>query len=215
MAADSTRLNTTPPAPRTLDGVVGATAARVQGAYLGEQGERLQARARGTLAGLRAAAGMSPESDPLAWQRVLDELLPDFPERFQGRGDAASPSERAAFDALTLFGLHMQSQRKRMHIPGRSFAKAAGLLVRKRASESIKPRFDAILTVRNPNTRRHHLRGLISLLRSEEIGFDYGHLALDVRRLDGDHRNRVLLAWGRDFAIGRLRQQDDGTTSND
>lgn len=204
-----------PEAPRSLAVVVGSAAGRLQGDYLGMRGDRAQAQARGVLAELRRAAGVSPERDILAWQAALDLILPELPERFQGRGDAPSPSERAAFDSLTLFALHMQSARQAMHVPGRSFARAVGILVRRRASsDSIKPRFDAALVVRSEATRRHHLRSLVTLLRTEHIGLDYGRLANDLRRLGGDDRNSVLLAWGRDFANGRFHgERDDAADS--
>ena len=212
--------------PVTLSEVVGRAATRLQGAYLGQRGDREQARARGTLAELRRAVGVDPQRDPLAWQAVLDEVIGEFPESLVGRGMAPSRAEQAAFDALTLFALHMQSARTPMHVRDQSFAKAVGLLTLVRNSASIKPRFDAVLAVRAESVRRHHLRGLIALLRTEGIGFDYGWLANDLVRLDdtrfatetsvGSHRNGVLLAWGRDFASARFRSAraaEPGSTS--
>lgn len=188
-----------------LPTVVGSVASRLQRDYLGERGDRAQAKARGVLAELRRAAGTTPERDLLSWQATLELVLPDLPPALQGHGDAPSPSERAAFDSLTLFGLHMQSAVAPMHVQGRSFARAIGALVQKRSSsESIAPRFEAALVVRSAATRRHHLRSLITLLRTERIGFDYGRFALDLRRIAGDQRNSVLLQWGRDFTLGRI-----------
>lgn len=198
----------------SLSAAVGSTAARLQEAYLDRSGTAQAARARGVLARLRRAAGSTPERDLIAWQSLLDELLPDFPSTLLGRGDAPSPSESAAFTALSFFAMHMQSQSAPMHVRGRSFAAACGHLVRGRiSSDSLKPRFDAALITRSESVRRHHIRGLISLLRSDGIGFDYGWLARDLVRLGGPHRNLVLLHWGRDFARGRMTPTAEEATS--
>ena len=194
-----------PPTPRgkteRLRAAVAASVSRLQDAYLGRGTQQDQATARRRLATLRRRAGMSPERDPLAWQAALDELLPGLDEDLRG-GDAASPYERAAFASLCLFALHIQSQTAPMHVPGVSLARAVGQLDARRASESSKPRFDAALLSKAAGTRLHHLRGLVSLLRTEHIGLDYGRLAADLRRLELPDRNRVLLRWGRDFATG-------------
>lgn len=181
--------------------VVSVAASRLQNAYLGRGTQQRQARARYRLAMLRHRAGSPPESDPLAWQAVLEEVLPGLDEDLLG-GDGASPYERAAFSSLCLFALHMQSRTAPMHVPGQSLARAVGQLDARRASESIKPRFDAVLVCRAPRTRLHHLRSLVTLLRAEHLGLDYGRLASDLRLLELPDHNKVLLRWGRDFATG-------------
>ncbi|MEF3322875.1 type I-E CRISPR-associated protein Cse2/CasB [Gulosibacter sp. GYB002] len=209
-------MNTVGPAEtqrKTISGVVGGALSRLQHDYLSSDNHAAQAQARGILATLRRGAGTAPEQDLVTWQQTLELVVPDLPEQFQGKSNAPSPSERAIYDALTLYALHMQSQQKPMHDRSRSFARAAGVLVAKRDSDSVKPRFDALLMVKNPSTRRHHARGLITLMRAESIGFDYGRFAEDLYRLDSPSRNSVLLAWGRDFANGRFRQ--DQSTVND
>lgn len=192
------------PAPRhaPLDVAVGASASALQSAYLGTRGERAQARARGRLAVLRRSAGATPEQHPLTLQDVLDALSPMLDPDLLGHGDSASPSERAAYQAMTLFALHMQSARAPMHVYGRSVGQAVGLLRARSASGSLKPRFDAMLAARDERSRLQHARSLITLLRGEAIGLDYGRFAQDLRTLAGPHRAGVLLRWSRDVATG-------------
>lgn len=185
---------------RLRSAVTGAVST-LQAQALGQRGEALQTRARARLSVLRRSAGLTPEKHPVAWQEVLDAMDPPLSADEIGTGDAPSRSETAAFTALTLFALHMQSQNRPMHVPGRSFGSAMRRLRAARASESIKPRFDALLAARDDRSRLVHARTLISLLRSEEIGFDYGIFAEDLSRLQSAARQGVLLRWGRDFAI--------------
>lgn len=220
LASSTTSPTDPPPRPRgkaeRLRSAVSAAASRLQDAYLGHGTQQAQARARQRLATLRHRAGLAPESDPLVWQAALEEVLPGLDEDLLG-GDGASPYESAAFSSLCLFALHMQSQTAPMHVPGQSLARAVGQLDARRASESIKPRFDAVLVCRNPATRLHHLRSLVTLLRAEHIGADYGRLATDLRLLELPDRNRVLLRWGRDFATGHYTassQATGGTTTD-
>jgi len=75
------------------------------------------------------------------------------------------------------------------------------MLVARSDSESLKPRFDAMVLASDPTARAIHMRSLIALLRGQELGFDYGGLAADLRSLERpDRRSRVLMRWGRDFA---------------
>ncbi|WP_139738971.1 type I-E CRISPR-associated protein Cse2/CasB [Actinomyces wuliandei] len=196
-----------------LEAAVAAAASNLQDAYLGRRTQQKQAEARRTLATLRRRAGLAADSDPLVWQAALEELLPNLDEDLLG-GDEVSPHESAAFAALCLFALHMQSQTAPMHVPGQSLARAAGQLDTRRDSSSIKPRFDAVLLCRNPVTRLHHLRSLVTLLRTEHIGADYGSLAVDLRLLELPDHNRVLLRWGRDFASGHYTTSSQTSTAN-
>ena len=117
--------------------------------------------------------------------------------------DEPSRAEWAAYTALTCYAVHQQSQSRPMHVPGTSFGEAVGRLV-PRTSESVKARFDALLTAAGFPAVRYHLRSLVTLLRSEGIPFDYGRFAEDLARLqDPRARDRVLLAWGRDYVKGR------------
>jgi CRISPR system Cascade subunit CasB len=196
------------PRDRGLRFSVGATAARLQAEFLGMRSDRQQADARAHLAILRRSAGSEPEREPLAWQSVLDMLDPPLMPDETWERDEPTKSERAAFDALTLFALHMQSRTKSMHVSGRSFGTAMRLLRRDRPSGSIKPRFDALLAARQDRARLTHARSLITLLRAEDIGLDYGLFAQDLRTLMSPKRHGVLLRWGRDFAVIPRRERE-------
>lgn len=194
---------------------VGSTVTRLQSQYLGEQGETFRSSARGTLAELRRAAGQPIDLDPLSLQKTLLALEPALDERALGRGDEPSPSERAAFHALSLFALHMQSARTPMHVRERSFGSACGRLHAQSSSASLKPRFDALLLARSSRSRLAHTRSMITLLRGAGIGFDYARFAQDLRSLDNpDARSGVLLRWGRDFASGSYSNSTDSSTAS-
>ncbi|UYG17500.1 type I-E CRISPR-associated protein Cse2/CasB [Brachybacterium huguangmaarense] len=209
--------DTLPPAPSParadLYGAIAGSAATLQAQYLGSRGQRQQAHARGQLAVLRRSAGFTPEQHPLALQSVLDSLHPLLEDGELGTGDTASRSERAAFDAMCMFALHMQSATRPMHVSGRSFGSAMGMLRIRNDSGSLKPRFDALLAARNERARLTHARSLVTLLRGEQIGLDYGRFAQDLRTLASSARGGVLLRWGRDFAVMPRRERERDQTS--
>lgn len=202
-------MTTLPPAEVTRDALpraVGATATRLQAQFLGEQGDKARARARGQLAELRRSAGQPIERDPLALEKVLLILNPTLNEQSIGHTDQPSPSESAAFHALSFFALHMQSSSQPMHTQGVSFASVCGQLFAQSSSASLKPRFDALLLARSTRSRLTQARSMITLLRRAQLSFDYGQFAKDLRSLDyPDRRAGVLLRWGRDFATGSFQ----------
>lgn len=196
----------------TLATSVSSTVAALQRQFLGNQGDAQQSRARRILAELRRSAGASPEKQPLNFELVLSTLHPGLSEKETGRGDAPSPSEAAAFHALTLFALQMQGSSVPAHVQGISFAKACGRLVRDSDSGSLKGRFDAFILARG-TSRLTHARSLVSLLQKSELGFDYGAFARDLKNLeDPKRRNGILLRWGRDFALGQLPETSENPT---
>ncbi|ATG50697.1 type I-E CRISPR-associated protein Cse2/CasB [Brachybacterium vulturis] len=198
-----------PATPVTLQHAVGSSAATLQSQYLGERGVSQQTMARGRLAVLRRSAGFTALQHPLTMQEVLDSLDPGLALDDLGSQDAPSPSESAAFDAMTLFALHMQSAAAPAHVRRRSFGTAMGMLRLRSDSGSLKPRFDALLSARHERSRLTHARSLITLLRSDGIGLDYGLLARDLRTLSGRYRSGVLLRWARDFATTPRRETAD------
>ncbi|MEX3505569.1 type I-E CRISPR-associated protein Cse2/CasB [Corynebacterium sp. LK2510] len=195
-----------------LRACVGSTAARLQRNYLDLSHTASGAEARARLAELRTYSSRPVMENPLALGHVLLMLDPPLSEGETGRGDAPSASENAAFHALTLFGVHMQSATQPMHSTETSFAAACGRLFAQSSSKSIKPRFDAMQSAGDEITRITHLRSLVTLLRSQQIAFDYGRFAGDLRSLTyADKRNGVLLRWGRDFGRGAFRSSATGS----
>ncbi|MFV0910983.1 MULTISPECIES: type I-E CRISPR-associated protein Cse2/CasB [Rothia] len=156
------------------------------------------------LAQLRRGAGTDPVSHPELWGIIFgeDEDTSGFPECHRGKYDTPTCGEYATFNAVTLFALHQQARSQPMHVPGFRFGTAAGQLTLK-TSESMKKRFDSLLKARSEPARRHYLRSLITLLRSEEIAFDYGQFAQDyMQLLNPEKRDAVILRWSRDFLYG-------------
>ncbi|WP_018297204.1 type I-E CRISPR-associated protein Cse2/CasB [Corynebacterium lubricantis] len=187
----------------TLKHSVRSTCSRLQSMYLSSGNTASTAAARAQLAKLRQGAGASLKSNPLALENVLFALEPRLDPAFLGKGDAPSPSEKAAFSAMTLFAVHMQSAAVPAHETGTSFASACGKLHSLALSGSIKPRIDAMLLAHDDNARLIHVRSLITLLRGHSIAFDYGQFAEDLRSLmNPKKRAGIQLRWGRDFAYG-------------
>ena len=106
---------------------VANTVNRLQTNYLDRPESTEGSEARRVLAELRKSAAREFGTDPLALERVLSTLTPPLSEGELGRGDAPSPSESAAYYALTLFAAHMQSATTPAHTEERTFAMACGL----------------------------------------------------------------------------------------
>ena len=162
------------------------------------------------LAQLRRGAGKVPTDYPHLMGMVLvleNEDKKDrqaFPEQCRGKGDRPNDAEIAAYTALTLFALHQQSQKQSMHDAEVSFGNAVGKLVGD-TTTSMKKRFDSLLTAQTEKARQHYLRALITLLRSEEIAFDYGGFAVDYMYLQhASTRKNVLYRWNREFSKGLI-----------
>lgn len=164
----------------------------------------------GTLARLRRAVATEPGSDPWVWNEAVDGL----PAELVGRGDTASPGERAAYAAMTLYAVHQQSKSMPMHQTGPSLGRAVQRLGMPEgaggASAAVKRRFDALMTSTTFSELQHHARGLIQQLRAADIALDYGRFAEDLRILqDPAIANTVRLRWGRDYAFTWPRKSPD------
>lgn len=156
--------------------------------------------ARASMARLRRGIGHTPGDLPELWS----EFLLDLPEEFYGHGTEISRAEWAIYTALTMFALHQQSKSRDsepMHKPGISLGRAAGMLIENEEDrERIARRFYPAATAEDMTELSHHLRGLISLLRSNGIPMDYAQLAADLFLFQNpDAADRVKLRWGEDF----------------
>lgn len=175
-----------------LERFVAARVSALQRDYLADR-----ASAVGALARLRRAVTSSPGADPATWGETLDGL----PEALVGRRDGPSPHESAAHAAITVFAVHQQSRSEPMHRGGQSLGAAVRLLgQRTGAEDAVRRRFHALGTASSLPETLHHLRGLVTQLRSAGIALDYGRLARDLRRLqDPRYADEVRLAWGRAY----------------
>ncbi len=151
---------------------------------------------------------------PEVWSAVVDLV----PEELRGRSDEPSRAEVAAFSALAMYAVHQQSQDQSVHGVGQSMAAALGQLARGSAHSeaAMTRRFGALLTSESPEEMFHHLRSLVSLLRTAKHAdgvrplaarVDYGRLAGDLYLLlSPRHAPGVRLRWGREFAQFRPEQ---------
>lgn len=186
---------------------VGALQARVLGTV--PQPEAVSALAR-----LRRGLGRPPGFD-----FTLDRYL-QVPEDLLGYRPAddaeAADTEHAVHDAVTLYALHQQSRRERMHLDGRGLGQALADLVRRSASpEGVRRRFAALGTASTYPESIYHLRSLTTMLREQQIPLDYGLLADDLTILRGlDGQSKVQAIWGREFFRSRPGTDADTETTD-
>jgi CRISPR system Cascade subunit CasB len=176
---------------------------------------------RAALAKLRRGIGKSPGETPEIW----DITLADLSEELMGKDDGnPSRAEWAIHMALTFYALHRQGKSMSMNAEpekndganarGHSFGAAVGRLRKPDGSneQTLKRRFDAVITAGDLREFSHHARGMIQILRAAEspIPFDYPKFARDLYRYQfADVKDRVVLSWGEDFwgSYGSADQQ--------
>ncbi|NLU36780.1 MAG: type I-E CRISPR-associated protein Cse2/CasB [Clostridiales bacterium] len=155
---------------------------------------------RAELARLRRGIGKLPGSMPELW----DITMKDLPEILVGKDEKPSYGEWAVYTTLTLFALHQQGKDLKsqcMNQEGMFLGKAVRTLIQTSEDENrVKRRFDAAATSNSMEEIAHHLRGLIQLLKSENIPLDYPKLTEDLYRFQfPEARDNVRLMWGREF----------------
>lgn len=149
---------------------------------------------RAEVAALRKGANRAPGELPEIWELTRVEV-PD------GAGDAPTREEIAVHTAMTLYAVHQQSRSECMFVPGRGLGRAAHELVgTDEENPSARARFNALVTSTTVAELRHHLRNLVSLLRSRGIALDHAMLADDIARFQrpGGAKS-VRLAWARQY----------------
>lgn len=180
---------------------VGQQVGGLQRGYLANRSAQVAALAR-----LRRGLGKAPGE-------VLDILEYTTSRELVGQGGSDDPSfaEIAAHQAITLFAMHQQSLRRPMHQRGPSL----GAALRRLVGRDLKPehpvvrRFTMLGTAQDFDEVAHHLRGLVQLLRTQDIPLDYGLLAADLLRWQHLRaRAGVRLRWGRDFYTSTPAEPD-------
>ncbi len=189
-----------------LGGLVGRRIATLQALQVAGRSQ-----ARAVMAHLRAAINLPPGSDPAIWSvtAVYDDD--------RGLPDAPTPEETAVHLALCLWAIHQQSRDKPMHQAGTPFATAVAELSRRRSRDTgtdpVRHRFDAVVTSTGVSEAAHHLRGLVTQMRSGGLAFDYGALAEDLADLQRPGgRERVARRWARQYH--RTTAPTDNPTSD-
>jgi len=165
-----------------------------------------------TLAKLRRCLGKPPGASPEAWELTLSNL----PENLVGYDGEPSYAEWAIHLALTLYALHQQGKPDSVSTKGISFGKAVRSLVAPDGSNEngVKRRFNAVLTAKGINELAHHARGLVQLMKANNISMDYPGFARDVFYYQfTDSQDKVRLHWGEDYYRGSSAQ--NGTTEEE
>lgn len=185
-----------------LGDAVARRARELQQQSLGEGpwGRSKESNAVSQLAVLRRGVGTPAGSSPEIW----DDTIGLVPETLLGMTDNPSPWEQAAHHAMTLFALHRQGRMKHAQRDGVAPGTAFATLARKRGdsdgdSAGVRRRFDAMVTATSPEESTYHLRGLVLLMHSDEVGMDYGQLAEDLAGLWTSRRDTVRLNWARQY----------------
>jgi len=163
-------------------------------------GNSNESATRAMLANLRRGIGEVPGSVPALWEITFSGL----PEHLCGTDTSPSKAEWSIHTALTLYALHQQGkemQQQPMNQKGATLGKSLrGLISSEDDEKRVKRRFDAAATSDSLEELSHHLRGLVQLLKSQNIPLDYPLLAQDLYWFQNpDHRDLVRLGWGRDF----------------
>lgn len=182
--------------------VVGQRVSKLQRDYL-DTSSPLNSEATATLARLRRCAVDQPGSDPRVWAITLAEI----PDELRW-DNVSSPAERSIHAGIVLYAVHQQSQTVHVHRQGISLGRAVRQLADARARDgepdsSVIRRLHQIALANEESGRLYYLRGLITMMRSEEspIGMDYAKLAEDLWRMCDPYQDstRVVARWGRDL----------------
>ena len=188
--------------------------------YAAQQLHRLQSlpdnQRRAELAKLRRGIGHAPGELPELW----GSFLLGMPESFQGRS-APSAAEWAVYLALTLYAMHQQGNDRPMNCPGNTLGRAVRQLAERNSAgqdwteASVLRRFNALATADSMPEVSHHLRGMIQLLRREEIPLDYPQLAEDLYQYQFvDGAPNVRLRWGRDLYASPTEKTKENEKEN-
>ncbi|UGQ10910.1 type I-E CRISPR-associated protein Cse2/CasB [Yinghuangia sp. ASG 101] len=110
-----------------------------------------------------------------------------------------SAEQKAEHAALALYGLHQQSQKNPMHKPGVSVGAALRTLrgSGEYSEAALDRRVNAAATATSTAALLKRLRGLVTQLRGEGIGWDYDLLLRDLVAFDHPaRRSSVRRGWG-------------------
>jgi hypothetical protein len=206
-----------------LTAFLAVTIDRLQKGYLQDN-----PHSRAKIAKLRHVSSQTIGESPETWEFLID----GFPDELIGKGNSPTTAERIAFCTLTLYASHQQSQSQPMYIKngagnGESWRPdgkhSLGAAVRKFVDQQAKgdtpleknPAFKRLVNIINSHEldeQAIHLRGLIQLLKSQDIALDYTSLAWDLYRLQfPETKKEVTLRWGRQ--VYRNQKTDDTPTT--
>lgn len=169
-----------------------------------------ESRTKAELAQLRRCAGKKPGELPELW----GVLFEDLPEDLMSRNGEPTRAEWAIATALSLYALHQQgSEIGNGHVyqQGSSLGKAVRLLAKNDDDlDRVRRKFNICATSADIQECAHYLRGIVQLLRAENIPLDYPALARDLylfQTVDG--AASVKLRWGQDFYRYVSKNEED------
>ncbi|MET9292825.1 type I-E CRISPR-associated protein Cse2/CasB [Streptomyces sp. NPDC003077] len=140
------------------------------------------------LAALRSGLGLGAYEAPALW--------PFYTSPADGK---VTPELEAEHVALSLYGLHQQSQRQPMHQQGISLGAALRVLRHsgRFREEAVDRRVAAAVNATSVPALAYRLRGLITQLRGIQQPLDYDRLLSDIKGWHhAESRRRVRRAWG-------------------
>lgn len=159
-----------------------------------------EAAVRRDLAILRRGAGRAPGECP----EIFGILFDEFPEELLSKNGKPTQGEWAAASALCLFALHQQGMDLHEKLMNQEKCSLGGA-VRKLATdddkmESVRRRFNQLLSAPDIRSCTYYLRTLIQMLNAKEIPVDYPALAKDLFWFQyPEGRQRVIFHWGEEF----------------
>lgn len=168
---------------------------------------------RATLAKLRRGIGKTPGSMPELWSVMFDGL----PETLTRKSGDPTYGEWTVHTSLTLYALHQQGKDLKQKCMSRE-GETLGISLRKlikddEDEERVKRRFDAAATADSLTEFSHHLRGLVQLLKAQDLPLDYPQLAEDLYWFQfPEARDSVRLGWGRDFYRSQHSEKKENNT---
>ncbi len=168
---------------------------------------------KAALAKLRRGIGKKLGEMP----ELLGFVLPE--EEISASPPQEARIEKALYTALTLYALHQQgidacvstnqAEGEASASRWNSFGHAVRKLWKSTSNQNgVSRRFDQVLTAKDLPELANHARGLISLMKGQQVFLDYPSFAVDLywfQRLDS--RRDVVLRWGKDFYTER--KEDD------
>lgn len=179
--------------------------------------ERIQrfVHSKAALAQLRRGIGKEPGELP----GLLGFVLPT--EEITSWREGEEMAEKAIYTALTLYAFHQQGRENCVStglvgedtsVSSRnSFGHSIRRLVRQKGNEdAVLRRFNKVLSAKDLTELAIHARGLIGLLRKENISLDYPSFAIDLYWFQqSDTRRSTLLKWGKDYYMNQ--REDDAS----
>jgi len=167
-------------------------------------------KSQAACANLRRAIGKEPGASPDIW----DLTLRGAHDSWGSRHDNPSYEQWAIHTALTLYALHYQGKDVSMNDEKRSFASATASIAKddEGRREAIRRRFNAVATAMDFTELAYHARGIIQMLKAEDIPMNYPQFTEDLYlfQIPG-LADGIRLRWGEDFykVWDHLERKDD------